>query len=71
MNQYDPEIEDPLERLDFNQFRIHLSKKFKSQENRLTKEQHAELVHRTQERLVQYADAGGEPRQWETVLIWQ
>lgn len=67
--QHDPHFDDPLDRLDFNQFRIHLSEKFKKQKGHLTAEQHAELVGRMQERLVQYADAGGEPKQWETVLI--
>lgn len=62
--------DDPLEQLSFNEFRIRLTKDYRSQRS-LTKAQKVELDRRLSERLEQYVDAGGVPRQWETVLIWQ
>lgn len=64
-------LDDPLEKLSFNEFRLRLMDQYQKQDGSLTQIQAAEMTERIGERLNQYVDTGGVPRQWETVLIWQ
>jgi hypothetical protein len=64
-------FDDPLDQLEFTEFRMRLANSYTQQAFMLTESQKIVMKDQIDSVLQQYVDTGGVPRQWETVLIWQ
>lgn len=61
-------FEDPLEELDFQNFRLALQDKFEKT-GQLTRGERREINRQIEDLIDAYIDTHGEPRAWQTVCL--